>query len=61
MSRAVKVSGKLEYGIVGINDAAPSGAQAPFGGLKESGLGREGGHHGMEEYLEVKFISMAVN
>jgi succinate-semialdehyde dehydrogenase / glutarate-semialdehyde dehydrogenase len=36
----------------------PSTAQAPFGGLKESGFGREGGHHGLEEYLDVKYVSL---
>jgi succinate-semialdehyde dehydrogenase / glutarate-semialdehyde dehydrogenase len=48
----------LEYGIIGVNDGAPSLAQAPFGGMKESGLGREGGHHGLEEFLETKYISL---
>lgn len=58
LSTAIEVSEQLEYGIVGINDGAPSTAQAPFGGFKESGLGREGGHHGMEEYVEVKYLSI---
>ena len=61
LSRAFRISEELEYGIVGVNDGLPSTAQAPFGGYKESGLGREGGHHGMEEYLEIKFISIALN
>ncbi|MBE6184832.1 MAG: NAD-dependent succinate-semialdehyde dehydrogenase [Bacillus sp. (in: Bacteria)] len=60
INRAFKVSEKLEYGIVGLNDGLPSVAQAPFGGFKQSGLGREGGHHGIEEYLETKFISIAL-
>lgn len=60
ISKAVRVGEKLEYGIVGINDGMPSTAQAPFGGFKESGLGREGGHHGMEEYLEVKYFSIGI-
>lgn len=59
IGRAIRISEGLEYGIVGVNDGLPSVAQAPFGGWKESGLGREGGHHGMEEYLEVKYISLA--
>ncbi|MFX3624981.1 MAG: NAD-dependent succinate-semialdehyde dehydrogenase [Ectobacillus sp.] len=58
LSRAIRVGEQLEYGIIGINDAVPTTVQAPFGGLKESGLGREGGHHGMEEYLETKFLSI---
>ncbi|WP_396021237.1 NAD-dependent succinate-semialdehyde dehydrogenase [Bacillus sp. S/N-304-OC-R1] len=58
LTTAIKVSEKLEFGIVGINDGVPSTAQAPFGGVKESGLGREGGHHGIEEFLEVKYISI---
>lgn len=59
LSRAIRISEKLEYGIVGLNDGLPSVAQAPFGGIKESGLGREGGHYGMDEYLEVKYVSIA--
>jgi succinate-semialdehyde dehydrogenase / glutarate-semialdehyde dehydrogenase len=58
MSRAVRVSEALQFGIIGMNDAIPSVAQAPFGGMKESGIGREGGHQGLDEYLEDKFISM---
>ena len=60
ISKAVRIGEKLEYGIVGINDGMPSTVQAPFGGFKESGLGREGGHHGMEEYLEVKYFSIGI-
>lgn len=58
ISEAIQISEGLEYGIVGLNDGLPSVAQAPFGGFKESGLGREGGHFGIEEYLEVKYISI---
>jgi succinate-semialdehyde dehydrogenase / glutarate-semialdehyde dehydrogenase len=61
LSRAFKVSEALEYGIVGVNDGIPSVAHAPFGGVKESGVGREGGHWGLEEYLEVKYVSMALH
>lgn len=50
LKTAVTVSEQLEYGIVGVNDGLPSVAQAPFGGFKESGLGREGGHYGIEEF-----------
>ncbi|UTR11967.1 NAD-dependent succinate-semialdehyde dehydrogenase [Evansella sp. LMS18] len=58
ISEAIEISEGLEYGIVGLNDGLPSVAQAPFGGFKESGLGREGGHFGIEEYLETKYISV---
>ncbi|MCG1020995.1 NAD-dependent succinate-semialdehyde dehydrogenase [Sutcliffiella horikoshii] len=60
MSRIYRVTEGLDYGIIGVNDGAPSIAQAPFGGLKESGIGREGGHHGLEEYLEVKYVSIGI-
>ncbi|MFC0472955.1 NAD-dependent succinate-semialdehyde dehydrogenase [Halalkalibacter kiskunsagensis] len=60
LSNAIRMSEALEYGIVGVNDALPAVAQAPFGGFKESGLGREGGHHGIEEFLETKYISMGI-
>lgn len=60
LSRAIQVSEQLEYGIVGLNDGLPSVAQAPFGGFKQSGLGREGGHHGIEEFLETKLISISL-
>ena len=60
LSRAWRVAERLEYGIVGVNDPIPSTAQAPFGGLKESGLGREGGVEGMEAFLETKYVSMGI-
>ncbi|MFC7679697.1 NAD-dependent succinate-semialdehyde dehydrogenase [Paenibacillus sp. GCM10028914] len=60
ISEAVQIAESLEYGIVGINDPLPSTAQAPFGGFKESGLGREGGHFGIEEFLEIKYISLGL-
>ncbi|MFD1334518.1 NAD-dependent succinate-semialdehyde dehydrogenase [Oceanobacillus iheyensis] len=59
IGRAIRISEALEYGIVGLNDGAPSTPQAPFGGFKESGLGREGGYYGIEEFLEIKYISLA--
>lgn len=59
IGQAIQISEALEYGIVGLNDGAPSTPQAPFGGFKESGLGREGGYHGIEEFLETKYISLA--
>jgi len=58
IDEALRLGKKLEYGIVGLNDGAPSAAQAPFGGYKESGLGREGGVYGIEDYLEVKYLSL---
>ncbi|WMD22131.1 NAD-dependent succinate-semialdehyde dehydrogenase [Achromobacter seleniivolatilans] len=61
LSRAFRVSEKLEYGIVGINDGAPSTAQGPFGGIKDSGLGREGGKWGLEEFLDVRFVSIGLD
>ncbi|MFY4777101.1 NAD-dependent succinate-semialdehyde dehydrogenase [Metabacillus sp. RGM 3146] len=60
LTQAFLISEELDYGIVGVNDALPSVAQAPFGGTKQSGLGREGGHFGIEEYLEVKYVSIGL-
>lgn len=60
ISRGIRVVEALEYGIVGLNDGLPSTPQAPFGGFKQSGLGREGGRQGIEEYLEVKYISLGL-
>nr|WP_275585069.1 NAD-dependent succinate-semialdehyde dehydrogenase [Peribacillus deserti] len=60
LSQAFKMTEELEYGIVGLNDGLPSVAQAPFGGYKQSGLGREGGHFGIEEYLETKYVSIGL-
>jgi succinate-semialdehyde dehydrogenase/glutarate-semialdehyde dehydrogenase len=58
VGRVLRLAEGLEYGIIGVNDGMPSTAQAPFGGLKESGFGREGGHHGLEEYPDVKYVSL---
>ncbi|WP_142826053.1 NAD-dependent succinate-semialdehyde dehydrogenase [Planococcus soli] len=60
MSRGTYLSENLDYGIVGWNDGAPSTAQAPFGGMKESGVGREGGQEGLDAFLETKYISIKV-
>ncbi len=60
ISRAVRVAESLEYGIIGLNDAVPSTVQAPFGGVKQSGYGREGGHWGLDEYLFTKYISLGL-
>lgn len=54
LSRAMRMLEKLRFGIVGINDINPTASAAPFGGMKESGLGREGGQEGIAEYLETK-------
>lgn len=58
LGRAIRVSEALEYGIVGINDPVPTVAQAPFGGVKESGYGREGGKWGLDPFLETKYVSV---
>jgi succinate-semialdehyde dehydrogenase/glutarate-semialdehyde dehydrogenase len=58
ISRVWRVSEALEYGIVGVNEGVISTEVAPFGGVKESGLGREGSKYGIEEYLEIKYICM---
>jgi succinate-semialdehyde dehydrogenase/glutarate-semialdehyde dehydrogenase len=60
LSRAMKVSEHLEYGMIGINDTAISSVQAPFGGIKESGFGREGGRYGIDDYLVLKYLSIAM-
>jgi succinate-semialdehyde dehydrogenase/glutarate-semialdehyde dehydrogenase len=58
INRVVRVSEALEYGTVGVNDATISAVQAPFGGVKESGVGREGGPLGVDEYVDVKYVSL---
>ena len=58
IGRVWRVAEALECGIVGINEGIISAAEAPFGGVKQSGLGREGSHHGMEEYVEMKYLLM---
>lgn len=60
LSRVWKVSEALDYGMVGINTGLISTEVAPFGGVKASGLGREGSHHGIEEYLEIKYLCMSI-
>ena len=60
LSRVYKVAEALEYGIVGVNTGIISTELAPFGGVKQSGLGREGSHHGIEDYLEMKYICLSV-
>ena len=60
LTRAFRVSEALDFGIVGVNDGMPSTPQAPFGGVKASGLGREGGKWGIEEFLDLKYVSIAL-
>ncbi|CBK23955.2 uncharacterized protein [Blastocystis hominis] len=58
IGRCMRVARALEYGIVGVNEAVPSAAEAPFGGMKQSGLGREGGASGLMEYVEEKYVCL---
>jgi succinate-semialdehyde dehydrogenase / glutarate-semialdehyde dehydrogenase len=59
LGRVWRVAEALESGMVGVNTGLITTEVAPFGGVKESGLGREGSHHGMEEYVEIKYVMMA--
>ncbi|MGM0751715.1 MAG: NAD-dependent succinate-semialdehyde dehydrogenase [Bacillota bacterium] len=58
LNEAMHIVERLEYGVIGLNDGLPSAAQAPFGGVKDSGTGREGGKAGIEGFLEWKYISL---
>ncbi|MDO5657786.1 MAG: NAD-dependent succinate-semialdehyde dehydrogenase [Paracoccus sp. (in: a-proteobacteria)] len=60
ISRVTRVQEALEYGIVGVNTGLISTEVAPFGGVKQSGLGREGSHHGIDEFTEMKYICLSV-
>ncbi len=60
ISRMFRVAEALQYGMVGINDTAISATNIPFGGIKQSGFGREGGHWGIEEYLNIKYLAIGV-
>ncbi len=60
VSRAFRASESLECGMVGVNTGVISSAVAPFGGVKESGLGREGSHHGIDEFLEVQALHFEI-
>ena len=60
IGRITRVQEALEYGMVGVNTGLISTEVAPFGGVKQSGLGREGSHHGIEDYLEMKYICLSV-
>jgi succinate-semialdehyde dehydrogenase/glutarate-semialdehyde dehydrogenase len=58
LSRGMRVSEKLEFGMIGLNRGLVSDPSAPFGGVKQSGLGREGAHEGLMEFLETQYISV---
>ncbi|MBZ0161503.1 MAG: NAD-dependent succinate-semialdehyde dehydrogenase [Notoacmeibacter sp.] len=60
LSRVWQVAEALEYGMVGVNTGLISTETAPFGGVKQSGLGREGSHYGIEDYLEIKYVCIGV-
>jgi succinate-semialdehyde dehydrogenase/glutarate-semialdehyde dehydrogenase len=61
LDRAVRVSERLETGMIGLNQGIVSNPAAPFGGVKHSGLGREAGRLGIEEFLEVKYVALATS
>ena len=60
VDRAFRVIERLETGMIGFNQGIVSNAGAPFGGVKQSGFGREGGPEGLDEYLETKYVAMNV-
>jgi acyl-CoA reductase-like NAD-dependent aldehyde dehydrogenase len=60
LSRAHRLSDALEYGMVAINTVKLTGAPIPFGGVKQSGLGREGSRHGVDEYTELKYVCIGL-
>ena len=60
IGRAWRIAEGLRFGIIGVNDINPTAAAAPFGGVKESGLGCEGGHVGLDEYLDTKLVGLSV-
>lgn len=59
LARADRMAARLEAGIIGVNNALPSSAFAPMGGVKQSGLGREGGWEGLEEFQGVHYVTVA--
>ena len=61
LERALRVCERIETGMVGLNQGVVSNAGAPFGGVKQSGIGREGGPEGLEEYLETKYVAIAMS
>ena len=58
LNRAFRVMEGLETGMIGLNQGMVSNAGAPFGGVKQSGYGREGGHEGLQEYLDTKYVAI---
>ena len=58
IGRIFRVGEALEYGMVGVNTGLISTAEVPFGGVKQSGLGREGSHHGIDDYVEIKYLCL---
>src|SRR5690625_2243190 len=60
VSQGTKIDEKIDYGIIGWNDGSPTAVQAPFDGMKESGLGREGGHQGINDFLEIQYVSIGI-
>jgi succinate-semialdehyde dehydrogenase/glutarate-semialdehyde dehydrogenase len=61
MARTINISEALQFGMIGINQGVISNAAAPFGGVKHSGFGREGGPEGIDEYLETKYVGINPN
>jgi succinate-semialdehyde dehydrogenase/glutarate-semialdehyde dehydrogenase len=61
VKRALRVVERLETGMVGLNQGMVSNPAAPFGGVKQSGFGREGGYEGIEEYLATKYVAVSVD
>jgi succinate-semialdehyde dehydrogenase/glutarate-semialdehyde dehydrogenase len=59
LGRVFRVAEALEYGMVGVNSGIIATEVAPFGGVKQSGLGREGSRHGIEEFVEIKYVLLA--
>ena len=59
LAKSWRVSEQLDYGMVGLNAGIISTEMAPFGGVKESGIGREGSKYGVDDYLEIKYVSLA--
>ena len=59
-TRVIRVSEAMEFGMIGVNTGIVSNPAAPFGGVKQSGFGREGGFEGIDEYLETKYVGIAL-
>ena len=59
-ARVIRVAEAMEFGMIGVNTGIVSNPAAPFGGVKQSGFGREGGFEGIDEYLETKYVGLAL-